>query len=1033
MTARIQRQPRRYGFTLLAAAIMIVAVVFAVRPSGRALATSDGSPYDVTYVTDTNPDPNIVETTLIAEDATVNIGNGVTANAETFNGEIPGPTFRLKVGDTVIVHYENHLSKPSAIHWHGIELENSMDGTPFVQNQVPPGGSFLYKFKVSRPGIFWYHPHHHASTDQVFKGLYGMILVTDPNEAPLQASGTLPSAAQTFPIVLSDTTVCKAVGSNDAATYDPSLPWVGGGPLPAQPAPTPKDLCETSPIDEDGSARGPFAAGDIPNIQTAATSGRTNEGQTVLTNGVNVGGRAGSPSSPGALDPGASTLDVQAGQGIRFEVVNAATVRYMRLRLTDNSGTLVPLLQVGGEGGLLDNAVLQGGTPGGFATGYSSGEILIPPGSRVDMVAAIPATATGVLTMWTEDYNRTGMGFPDLPTVPVMHLKVTGAVSGSPYTISDGTPLRAATGDPVAVIGPPTASLLDPSTFSPPKLGLPNQDIKLTQTGSALGIDGTFGTHDVAGDYTLAPHLASTRYATLGDVLELSATNETTGAHHPFHLHGFSMQPISLTKSGSPSYIWPYHEFRDNIDIPPGYTLTFRIKITDRPLADGVTMGGAYGRWLFHCHIFFHATNGMLGELVVVQPNGNEKPDVNANDVSVSAHHGDTVTEHGTYHDPDGDPVTLSASIGSVSDDGGGHWTWTYTTTGADTSKFVYITATDPGGLKDQAPFSLNIINTPPTLHLPGSQSQDYNDALSFGISATDPDAGDTVTLSASGLPAGLNFTDNGDRTGTVSGTITAAPGVFPVTFSADDGVNPPVTGVVTITVTREETATVYTGPTTILQAASGVTLSASLLEDGTTATVPSELVTLSLGAQSCTGATDATGMASCTIIFTGPLGSVPLAASFAGDTFYLPSASSGQTAIVFAFPTGGAFVVGDTTAAAAGTAPVTWWGSGWAKLNALSGGGARSAFKGFADAIAIPSSTPPASCGGAWTASDGNSSSPPSGVPSYMGVVVASSVGKSGSTVSGDSVHVVVVKVDPGYGPDPGHAGTGTIVATYC
>jgi hypothetical protein len=49
------------------------------------------------------------------------------------------------------------------------------------------------------------------------------------------------------------------------------------------------------------------------------------------------------------------------------------------------------------------------------------------------------------------------------------------------------------------------------------------------------------------------------------------------------------------------------------------------------------------------------------------------------------------------------------------------------------------------------------------------------------------------------------------------------------------------------------------------------------------------------------------------------------------------------------------------------------------------------------------------------------------------MGVVVASNVTQSGSTITGDSVHIVVVKTNPGYAPSPGHPGTGTIVATFC
>ena len=42
-----------------------------------------------------------------------------------------------------------------------------------------------------------------------------------------------------------------------------------------------------------------------------------------------------------------------------------------------------------------------------------------------------------------------------------------------------------------------------------------------------------------------------------------------------------------------------------------------------------MTLGGALGRWLFHCHIFFHHHHGMISELVVTDPDGKEKPNVN--------------------------------------------------------------------------------------------------------------------------------------------------------------------------------------------------------------------------------------------------------------------------------------------------------------------------------------------------------------------------------------------------------------------
>src|SRR3954453_11368822 len=282
-------QQRRFVVLALAVVAAVAISLIATQQQGR--ATSGASADDTPNVVDVNSDPDVVETTIVADEANVNIGNGVTAHAQTFNGTIPGPTFHLKVNDVVIVHFENHLDKPTAIHWHGIELPNSMDGTPFTQNQVEPGGSFLYKFAVTRPGLYWYHPHHHSSTNQVFRGLYGMIVVTDPNEAQLQQQAIIPSAADTHPVVLSDVTVCKQPPNNDAATYLPSAKHVSGAAtFPAQAPPTPKGLCETSPIDENGAARPPYDAGDIPAIQLAtfnAGNGRTNEGQTVLTNGRN--------------------------------------------------------------------------------------------------------------------------------------------------------------------------------------------------------------------------------------------------------------------------------------------------------------------------------------------------------------------------------------------------------------------------------------------------------------------------------------------------------------------------------------------------------------------------------------------------------------------------------------------------------------------------------------------------------------------------------------------------------------------------
>lgn len=137
-------------------------------------------------------------------------------------------------------------------------------------------------------------------------------------------------------------------------------------------------------------------------------------------------------------------------------------------------------------------------------------------------------------------------------------------------------------------------------------------------------------------------------------------------------------------------------------------------------------------------------------------------------------------------------------------------------------------------------------------------------------------------------------------------------------------------------------------------------------------------------------------------------------------------SATANSSIIVYAFATGtGSFVIGDGNAAVGNQ--VTFWGSQWAKLNSLSGGAAPSSFKGFANRTSAPT------CGGTWTTDPGNSSNPPASVPSYLAVFVSSAVSKSGSTISGNTRQIVIVKTNSGYGANPGNAGTGTVVAVIC
>lgn len=145
---------------------------------------------------DTNPDPNIVEVHITAKMAEVEVAPGRTVRAWTYNGGLPGPLIRTKVGNRLIVHFVNELDEPTTIHWHGVRVPIEMDGVPGIsQEPVKKGESFTYDFIVPDASLYWYHPHV-MSAAQVGYGLYGPLLVEDAGDGV--------GVADTTTIVLSD-------------------------------------------------------------------------------------------------------------------------------------------------------------------------------------------------------------------------------------------------------------------------------------------------------------------------------------------------------------------------------------------------------------------------------------------------------------------------------------------------------------------------------------------------------------------------------------------------------------------------------------------------------------------------------------------------------------------------------------------------------------------------------------------------------------------------------------------------------------
>lgn len=121
---------------------------------------------------------------IVAAPTELPLIDGTALRVWAYNGQVPGPTLRVKLGETLRVTFTNQLPQETTIHWHGVRVPNGMDGVPHAtQPPVPPGGTFVYEFTPKDAGTFWFHPHVRSS-EQVERGLYGLLIVEDVAPPP---------------------------------------------------------------------------------------------------------------------------------------------------------------------------------------------------------------------------------------------------------------------------------------------------------------------------------------------------------------------------------------------------------------------------------------------------------------------------------------------------------------------------------------------------------------------------------------------------------------------------------------------------------------------------------------------------------------------------------------------------------------------------------------------------------------------------------------------------------------------------------
>lgn len=121
----------------------------------------------------------VVVARLTPRPVTLDLG-GPIVDTWAYGDSLPGPLLRARAGDLLRVTVDNALPVDTSVHWHGIALRNDMDGVPGVtQKPIRPASSFTYEFTAPDPGTYFYHPHSGVQLD---RGLYGALLVDDPDE-----------------------------------------------------------------------------------------------------------------------------------------------------------------------------------------------------------------------------------------------------------------------------------------------------------------------------------------------------------------------------------------------------------------------------------------------------------------------------------------------------------------------------------------------------------------------------------------------------------------------------------------------------------------------------------------------------------------------------------------------------------------------------------------------------------------------------------------------------------------------------------
>jgi nitrite reductase (NO-forming) len=187
------------GIALLAALVSMLALALSHPDSNKAVAGSQGaatsSPSGQTIdfgaqapAGFTPRDPNapaplpgtVHDITMHIKESKLEVAPGVEQTMWTFDGQVPGPVYRGKVGDTFNFTIVNDGKMTHSLDFHAGQVSPSVAMVP-----IDPGQSHTYSFVATHAGIYMYHCGTPPVLMHLANGMYGAVIIDPPDLAPV--------------------------------------------------------------------------------------------------------------------------------------------------------------------------------------------------------------------------------------------------------------------------------------------------------------------------------------------------------------------------------------------------------------------------------------------------------------------------------------------------------------------------------------------------------------------------------------------------------------------------------------------------------------------------------------------------------------------------------------------------------------------------------------------------------------------------------------------------------------------------------